>query len=67
VEGFFFPNESGLFDPAMLFGLTNSPAPSKTMMNDILSRTHHEGYLAIYMAYILVYTCTRRHYQEIVT
>ena len=57
----------GLFEPlVMFFSLTNSPAIFQTMMNDIFKDLIDEGYVAIYMDDILVYTCTIEHHWEIV-
>ena len=54
------PNESGLFEPlVMFFSLTNSLATFQTMMNDIFKDLINEGYVAVYMDDILVYTHTR--------
>ena len=43
----------------MFFGLTNSPATFQTMMNDIFKDLIDEGYAAVYMDNILVYTLLR--------
>ena len=58
----------GLFEPlVMFFGLTNSPATFQTMMNDIFKDLIDEGYVAVYMDNILVYTHTIEHHREVVT
>ena len=58
----------GLFEPlVMFFGLTNSPATFQTMMNDIFKDLIDEGYVAVYMDNILVYTHTIKHHREVVT
>ena len=58
----------GLFEPlVMFFGLTNSPATFQTMMNNIFKDLINEGYVAIYMDDILVYTCTIGYNWEVVT
>ena len=58
----------GLFEPlVMFFGLTNSPATFQTMMNDIFKDLIDEGYVAVYMDDILVYTRTIEHHREVVT
>ena len=51
----------------MFFGLTNSPATFQTMMNDIFKDLIDEGYVAVYMDNILVYTHTIEHHREVVT
>ena len=57
-----------LFEPlVMFFGLTNSPATFQTMMNDIFKDLIDEGYVAVYMDDILVYTRTIEHHREVVT
>ena len=48
----------------MFFGLMNSLATFQTMMNDIFKDLIDEGYMAVYMDDILVYTCTIEHHQE---
>ena len=50
----------------MYFGLTNSPATFQMMMNDIFKELIDEGFVAIYMDDILVYTQTIKHHQEVV-
>ena len=58
----------GLFEPlVMFFGLTNSLATFQTMMNDIFKDFIDEGYVAVYMDDILVYTHMIEHHQEVVT
>ena len=58
----------GLFEPlVMFFGLTNSPAAFQTMMNNIFKDLIEEGYMAIYMDDILVYTHMIEHHQEVMT
>ena len=53
----------GLFEPlVMFFGLPNSLATFQTMMNDIFKNLIDEGYVAIYMDDILVYTHTIEHH-----
>jgi len=48
VEGGLSTNQ-GLFDPlVMFFGLTNSPATFKMMMNDIFPELINEGVVVIY-------------------
>ena len=60
------PNESG--PPlGMFFSLTNSLATFQTLMNDIFKHHIDEGYMAVYMDDILVYTCTIKHHQEVMT
>ena len=57
----------GLFKPlVMFFGLTNL-ATFQTMMNDIFKDLIDEGYMAVYMDDILVYTHTIEHHWEVVT
>ena len=51
----------------MFFGLTNSPAAFQTMMNNIFKDLIEEGYMAIYMDDILVYTHMIEHHQEVMT
>ena len=51
----------------MFFGLTNSPATFQTMMNDIFKDLIDEGYVAVYMDDILVYTHMIEHHREVVT
>ena len=51
----------------MFFSLTNSPATFQTMMNDIFKDLIDEGYVAVYMDDILVYTRTIKHHREVVT
>ena len=51
----------------MFFGLTNSLATFQTMMNDIFKDLIDEGYVAVYMDDILVYTRTIEHHREVVT
>ena len=63
-----FQTSRGLFEPlVMFFGLTNSPATFQTMMNDIFKDLIDEGYMAVYMDNILVYTCTIKHHREVMT
>ena len=63
-----FRTTRGLFEPlVMFFGLTNSLATFQTMMNDIFKDLIDEGYVAVYMDDILVYTRTIEHHQEVVT
>ena len=63
-----FRTNRGLFEPrVMFFSLTNSPATFQTMMNDIFKDLVDEGYVAVYMDDILVYTHTIEHHQEVVT
>ena len=58
----------GLFEHlVMFFGLTNSPATFQTMMNDIFKDLIDEGYVAVYMDNILVYTHMIEHHWEVVT
>ena len=58
----------GLFEPlVMFFSLINSPATFQTMMNDIFKDLIDEGYVAVYMDDILVYTRTIKHHQEVMT
>src|SRR6266481_9228326 len=57
-----FRMNHGLFEPlVMYFGLTNSPATFQTMMNNIFKELIDEGFMAIYMDDILVYTQTIEH------
>jgi len=51
----------------MYFGLTNSLATFQTMMNDIFKGLIDEGYFAIYMDDILVFTRTIEHHREVVS
>ena len=51
----------------MFFGLTNSPATFQTMMNDIFKDLIDEGYVAVYMDDILVYTHMIKYHQEVIT
>ena len=51
----------------MFFGLTNSPATFQTMMNDIFKDLIDEGYVAVYMDDILVYTRMIEHHREVIT
>ena len=52
-----FCTNCGLFKPlVMYFGLTNSLATFQTMMNNIFKELIDEGFVAIYMDDILVYT-----------
>ena len=51
----------------MFFSLTNSPATFQTTMNDIFKDLIDEGYVAVYMDDILVYTRTIEHHQEVIT
>ena len=54
-----FQTNWGLSEPLiMFFSLTNSPATFQTMMNSIFKDLIDEGYVAIYMDDILVYTRT---------
>ena len=63
-----FQTNRGLFKPLfMFFGLTNSLATFKTMMNNIFKDLIDEGYVAVYMDDILVYTHMIEHHQEVVT
>ena len=63
-----FRTNWGLFEPlVMFFSLTNSPATFQTMMNDIFKDFINEGYVAVYMDNILVYTRTIEHHREVVT
>ena len=58
----------GLFEPlVMFFSLTNSPVTFQTMMNNICKDLIDEGYVAVYMDDILVYTRMIEHHQEVVT
>ena len=51
----------------MFFGLINSLATFQTMMNNIFKDLIDEGYVAVYMDDILVYTHTIEHHWEVVT
>ena len=63
-----FQTNRGLFKPlVMIFGLTNSPATFQTMMNNIFNDLIDEGYMAVYMDDILVYTHMIEHHREVVT
>ena len=63
-----FQTNRGLFKPLVMFvGLTNSPATFQTMMNNIFKDLIDEGYVAVYMDNILVYTHTIEHHREVVT
>ena len=63
-----FRMNRGHFKPlVMFFGLTNSLATFQTMMNDIFKDLIDEGYVAVYMDNILVYTHTIEHHQEVMT
>ena len=63
-----FQTNCGLFEPlVMYFGLTNSPATFQTMMNNIFKELIDEGFVAIYMDDILIYTRTIEHHREVVT
>ena len=63
-----FRTNRGLFEPlVMFFSLTNSLATFQTMMNDIFKDLIDEGYVAVYMDDILVYTRTIEHHREVVT
>ncbi len=63
-----FQMNCGLFEPlVMYFGLTNSPATFQTMMNDIFKDLIDEGFVAIYMDDILVFTQAIEHHQEVVS
>ena len=63
-----FQTNQGLFKPLVMFlGLTNSLATFQTMMNDIFKDLIDEGYMAVYMDDILVYTHTIEHHQEVMT
>ncbi|KAG5726850.1 hypothetical protein E4T56_gene1087 [Termitomyces sp. T112] len=54
----FWTNQE-LFEPlGMFFGLTNSPAPFQTMMNNILQDLITEGVACVYLNNILIYTKT---------
>ena len=47
----------GLFEPlVMFFGLTNSPATFKTMMNDIFTELIRDGMVCVYMDDILIFS-----------
>ena len=50
-----------------VLSLTNSLATFQTMMNNIFKDLINEGYMAIYMDNILVYTHTIEHHREVVT
>ena len=56
----------GLFEPLVMY-FTNSPATFQTMMNDIFKELIDEGFVAIYMDEILIYTRMIEHHQEVVT
>ena len=63
-----FQINRGLFKLlVMFFGLTNSPATFQTMMNNIFKDLIDEGYGAVYMDNILVYTCMIEHHREVMT
>jgi len=63
-----FPTNQGLFEHlVMYFGLTNSPATFQTMMNDIFKGLIDEGYVAIYMDNILIFTHMIEHHREVVS
>ena len=50
----------------MFFGLTNSPAPFQTMMNDIFWEEIAEGWVVIYMDNILVFSKTiKEHHKQV--
>ena len=50
----------------MFFSLTNSLATFQTMMNDIFKDLIDEGYVAVYMDDILVYTRMIEHHREVI-
>ena len=61
-----FRTNQVLFEPlVMFFSLTNSPATFQTMMSDIFKDLIDEGYVAVYMDNILVYTHTIEHHREV--
>ena len=63
-----FQTNQGLFKPlVMFFSLTNSLATFQTMMNDIFKDLIDEGYMAVYLDDILVYTHMIEHHWEVVT
>ena len=51
----------------MYFGLTNSPATFQTMRNDIFKGLIDEGYIAIYINDILIFTQTIEHHWEVIS
>ena len=52
-----FQMNSGLFKPlVMFFCLTDSPAMSQTMMNNIFKQLINEGVVIIYMEDILIFS-----------
>ena len=63
-----FRMNQGLFKPLVMFlGLTNSPATFQTMMNIIFEDLIDEGYMAVYMDDILVYTHMIEYHWEVMT
>jgi len=63
-----FQTNWGLFEPlVMYFCLTNSPATFQIMMNDIFKGLIDEGYIAIYMNNILIFTQMIKHHWEVVS
>src|SRR5271155_4948159 len=62
-----FRTNHGLFEPlVMFFGLTNSPATFKTMMDDIFEDMISEGKAIVYLDDILIFSQTLEDHREMV-
>jgi len=60
-----FRTNRGLFEPlVMFFGMTNSPATSQTMINDIFPDLIAEGIMVVYLDDILIFTRTEEEHAK---
>jgi Reverse transcriptase (RNA-dependent DNA polymerase) len=61
-----FRTNHDLYEPlVMFFGLTNSPATFRTMMNDIFQDLIMEGHVCVYLDDILIFTKTLAEHRRI--
>ena len=62
-----FYTNHGLFEPlAMFFRITNSPATSQTMMNNIFRSLIAKGIIVVYLDDILIFTKTKEEHEQAV-
>jgi len=62
-----FHTNHSLFEPlAMFFRITNSPATSQTMMNNIFRSLIAKGIIVVYLDDILIFTKTKEEHEQAV-
>jgi len=60
-----FQTNHGLYEPLVMFGLTNSPATFQTMMDDIFKDLISEGVVVVYLDNILIFMETLEEHRKI--